>query len=547
MILDSLPKSKLQSFIGEEILSKIEGIFEGLDSRIDDGLPMLYNKEPLKKVFLAFLNANHFKQKKFRRSLLENISELQIDDLLLHMGMERTGKFEEKIERVIAKGWKDYEFCKALLDWAELPDTFLPVEEKTIPGFEIYGMANIPFKTLKDYQFNVFIQAQRYLEIPRSRFVIQMPTGSGKTRTIMEVITQHFNVTTIEKPVVIWLAHSSELCEQAVQCFQEIWVHVANKSVHLYRFWGTEGRFPREQDIIGPTIVFCGFQKAYSKLKRDPKFYEYIRDNVSLIIVDEAHKIVAQTYDKTTKALLGKNTNLIGLTATPGRSVINDAENQRLSDTFFNRIAGIKDGSNNVIAFLRKRKVLSKVKNNPLITNINFELTIKEREHLEQYYDFSPGFLKRVGDETARNVLIIKRLEEFCKEQKSILFFSCSVEHSKFICSFLIYLGFKAAHVDGGTDKALRKNYIDLFRNGDIQVLCNYGVLSTGFDAPKTNVVFISRPTSSIVLYSQMIGRGLRGPAIGGTENCILVDVKDNIADYGDNERIYNYFSDYWI
>ena len=101
-------------------------------------------------------------------------------------------------------------------------------------------------------------------------------------------------------------------------------------------------------------------------------------------------------------------------------------------------------------------------------------------------------------------------------------------------------------HRDGSTDKIARRQYLKDFKEGRIQIVSNYGVLSTGFDAPKTDVVFISRPTKSLVLYSQMIGRGLRGPAIGGTEYCTIIDVKDNIIGLPDEEDIYDYFEDYY-
>ena len=109
-----------------------------------------------------------------------------------------------------------------------------------------------------------------------------------------------------------------------------------------------------------------------------------------------------------------------------------------------------------------------------------------------------------------------------------------------------MYNNIKAAHIDGDTDKNSRRHHIEKFKNGDIQVLCNFGVLSTGFDAPKTDLIFISRPTQSLVLYSQMIGRGLRGEAIGGTEKCKIIDVIDNIKGYKNPQHIYDYFNEYW-
>jgi superfamily II DNA or RNA helicase len=114
------------------------------------------------------------------------------------------------------------------------------------------------------------------------------------------------------------------------------------------------------------------------------------------------------------------------------------------------------------------------------------------------------------------------------------------------ICSLLKFLDIKAEHVDGNTPKTTREKIIKKFKNQEINVLCNYEVLSTGFDAPKTDCVFLARPTSSVVLYSQMIGRGLRGPAIGGTESCLIVNVRDNFTNLPSIDMMYKVFEDYW-
>ena len=91
-----------------------------------------------------------------------------------------------------------------------------------------------------------------------------------------------------------------------------------------------------------------------------------------------------------------------------------------------------------------------------------------------------------------------------------------------------------------------RRDVINKFRNGDISVLINFGVLSTGFDAPEIQTLVIARPTTSLILYSQMIGRGLRGLKVGGNKEVTVIDVKDNFSAYGDLDEMYNHFSDYW-
>ena len=87
----------------------------------------------------------------------------------------------------------------------------------------------------------------------------------------------------------------------------------------------------------------------------------------------------------------------------------------------------------------------------------------------------------------------------------------------------------KAVSITGDTDTGLRRESLEKFKDGEINVITNYGVLTTGFDAPNIGVVVIARPTLSVVLYSQMVGRGIRGPLFNGTDHCIVLNVEDNI------------------
>ena len=87
--------------------------------------------------------------------------------------------------------------------------------------------------------------------------------------------------------------------------------------------------------------------------------------------------------------------------------------------------------------------------------------------------------------------------------------------------------------------------YIERFRNGEIEFLINHSVLTTGFDAPKTNYIVICRPIFSDILYEQIVGRGLRGPEFGGTETCLIIDFTDNLGRFGDQQS-YHRFEDFW-
>ena len=89
-------------------------------------------------------------------------------------------------------------------------------------------------------------------------------------------------------------------------------------------------------------------------------------------------------------------------------------------------------------------------------------------------------------------------------------------------------------------DRPLPTFATDAFRSSRVA-----GVLTTGFDAPSTRALYVTRPVYSPGLYQQMIGRGLRGPANGGTERCLIVNVQDNVMEYGE-ELAFRYFEHLW-
>jgi len=543
MLWSYLNKRQLQENISEEYFERFEKLLPILLG--DDHEPTeLYSKESLIKLFNAFAPINILNNQNFLFTIFNQLPEDKIRDLCELVGINNKDTFNNLVNKLSKLDLKDDKYCDNFIRWANLPEYFKPLKKHIPIKKEVVQSNYRPFKSLKDYQFSVYDRAMSLLETPRSRFVIQMPTGSGKTRTSMEIIVQHI-LSQDNGGVYVWLAHSQELCEQSIECFKEVWVHLSDKPITLCRCWGSNISLPYDDSTT--CFIVASFQGLYSLLRKNQIPFNEINSRVKIVIIDEAHKVIAPTYKKVTKALVGTESSVIGLTATPGRSTSELDENRELSEFFFNKILSIEPPKGkSVIDWLKNKKILSKVQYEPLLTNITYKLNKKTIRHLETLYDFPAEFISELGQDDLRNLEIVKRLENELKTDSRVLFFACSVDHSKFICSILLYLGFKAAHIDGSTEETIRKKNIDDFKEGKIQVLCNYGVLSTGFDAPQTDVVFISRPTASIVLYSQMIGRGLRGPAIGGTSSCKIIDVKDNIEGFPDQNLIYDYFEDYW-
>lgn len=431
-----------------------------------------------------------------------------------------------------------------------LNDRFKPIKEdksKNIEPIRYFEEPTRIFKNLKDYQYLVFNKVYDYIKrTPSSRCIIQMPTGSGKTRTSMEIICEYLNEHDLS---VVWLANTEELIDQAFESFREVWEFRGKKAMTAFNHM----RMKKDASIRAQGFhvnTLQGFNSKNGKnLIENILISEY---RVGLVVVDEAHISIAPTYRDTISKLLSKGGKLIGLTATPGRSlnyVEEDKidENQELSDFYYNKLFQIDTGETPPIDFLRNRGILSNA-NFYSIEGSYIEscLTDSEIRKMQESKKIPSKILERLLNDSRRNALIIDRLVKILATGKKILFFATSVDHSKVISSLVNLLGYTAAHVDGETGSS-RAQIINRFKNGEIMLLSNFGVLTTGFDDPKIDVVFMARPTNSIVLYSQIIGRGLRGPGIGGTDTCDIYTVNDNILDLPSNNEIYTYFDEYFL
>ena len=139
----------------------------------------------------------------------------------------------------------------------------------------------------------------------------------------------------------------------------------------------------------------------------------------------------------------------------------------------------------------------------------------------------------RIAQDSHRTRRIIEAYETYVEPNWPTLIFATSVEHAQTLAALISRKGITARSVSGTTEQVTRRRTVEGFRNGEINVLVNYGVLREGFDAPKTRAIIVARPVYSPNLYFQMIGRGLRGPKNGGDDRCLILNVRDNIEQFG--------------
>lgn len=381
------------------------------------------------------------------------------------------------------------------------------------------------------------------------RVLLHMPTGAGKTRTAMNVIAAWLRSSSKEQGVVVWLAHSEELCDQAAEEFRKAWTLLGDRSISLYQNFAD--RRVESLDAVTDGLLIGGLSLLFNQSLSQASGFLRLARRTTLVVMDEAHQAIAPTYKHLLNLLCptGK-TPLLGLSATPGRSFLDAGADLRLAD-FFNRqkVTLEVEGYQNPVQYLQDEGYLARVitVRLPYSPDRAVTLTVSESKALENGLDIPPSVLERLAEDQLRNLLIVSAIIRETQRDSKILVFACSVAHAELLADVLRLKGVKAASVTSRTPAAERGQRIAAYRDSsNIQVLTNFGVLTTGFDAPRTNVAFICRPTRSVVLYSQMVGRAARGTRAGGNEECRVLTVVENLPGVKDISEAFTFWEDIW-
>ena len=198
------------------------------------------------------------------------------------------------------------------------------------------------------------------------------------------------------------------------------------------------------------------------------------------------------------------------------------------------------EGYDSPIDYLRSENYLAIQENIP----IAYLGGKKIEEHELKNGDYTKKQLQDFADDADRNQRIFERAKFEIENGGQVILFACSKKNAILLTSLLVLNDIKAACVLGNTTN--RSNIIQDFKSNKLQILVNYGVLTTGFDAPKADVAIIARPTQSIVLYSQMVGRVIRGEKAGGTKTCRIITVVDQVNGFRDLSESFDYWDELW-
>ena len=512
-----------------------EGMYETLQCLE----PNIENSEKLADLVEATIDPNEiFLNQALLKTTINLLPKIKASELCENLGVDERGNPFHAITGVMnkASSIQKIKHFFGVREEESARGVYQPPEECVRPTYGLF-----------EYQRAIAIRANAMLKLHPYRCVLHMPTGSGKTRTAMHIIANHIN--SQNGTVVIWLSQSLELLEQAVDEFIKAWESLGNRSIKLIRFWGNADVNLHE---ISDAFVVAGFSKMSSWSRRCTSQFLKFADNTSLVVVDEAHQTIAESYSQLVSILSNKKptTMLLGLTATPGRTWSDISADRELSNYFSRKklVLEVK-GYANPVAYLIDAGYLAKPTFHLLPVDPGNSVGEHTRHSIETEDEIDEGILEGLGRDAVRNSLIVETSEELTKRHKRILVFCPSVTNAHMLSAIMRLRGIEAYCVTANTPLNVRSQSIQKYKGETDKpvMLFNYGVLSTGFDAPRTSALIVARPTRSLVLYSQMIGRAIRGTKAGGNTTAEIYTVVDtSLPGFGSIAEAFFNWEDAW-
>lgn len=381
-------------------------------------------------------------------------------------------------------------------------------------------------RQLYEHQLEAFEVLKQIDQHSSFQSVLVIPTGGGKTLTACWwLLSDALN----KGKKVLWLAHRQLLLEQAIQTFElNAYSNIITERLNFsYRMISgvhqSANQIKSTDDllIVSKDSIVNQTKQLNRWLKQEKELY---------VIIDEAHHASAPTYQKILNHLKQKipNLKLLGLTATPFRS---DA--RHLSDVFPDDIAYKID-----LTDLIKRGILALPHFEECQTDLVLDLTKEERKRLESDDVIPTDIAVTMAKHKVRNALIVKQYN-YQKYGQTIIF-AINRIHAVVLKTLFEKAGVKCGVIiSRETDDVLEMKQFGLeneatikaYQAGDIHVLINVNILTEGVDLPQTQSVFLTRPTTSMALMTQMVGRALRGSKAGGTDKAYIVSFIDDWQD----------------
>ena len=365
---------------------------------------------------------------------------------------------------------------------------------------------------LRYYQRNAIDALHSWFDTkPEDPALIALPTAAGKTIIFSHFIKEVFHKN--PKARFLIMAHRKELVAQAESKLKSVWpdAPVGVLAAGMKRFQHNAQILVASRDTLA----------SPKRLEKVGKF--------DYMIIDEAHNVPPSSltrYKKIIDTLSERQSmKVMGCTATPYRMGQGYIYGNR-KDHFFKGLAYSVSIPELIQAGYLCRLSAFAVNDNAIIDAGKVSLKFKGG-------DFREKELEDIAmvDETIIEVISDWIDNAYTKGRTASVFFCVSVLHAQKMTQYLKQHGINAAVVTGETPNQDRDKILADFESGKLHALCNVGVLTEGWDAPRTDCIALLRPTQSVGLYVQMCGRGMR--LHDNKENCLLLDYGENVARHG--------------
>jgi superfamily II DNA or RNA helicase len=339
-------------------------------------------------------------------------------------------------------------------------------------------MSNI----LREYQTDAILKLRRSLASGKRRPVVQMPTGAGKTIAAAEIVRMARD----KGKRVLFCVPSISLIDQTVEKFERhnIWEIGVIQAMH-------------ERTDPSQPVQVCSVQTLARRSIPE----------ADLIIVDECH-VMFKFYDAWFNHPQWETVPIVGLTATPwskGMGLLYD-----------DLIIGTTTQELIDLGHLSDFKVFAPA--HPDLNGVTIVGGDYNKKQLGTAMDKSPLVADIVSTWLDR------------ANNRSTICFAVNRSHAKHIQGLFLEAGIPTGYMDAFTDLSDRAEIAKQFADGDLKIICNVGVLTTGVDWD-VRCIILARPTRSEILYTQMIGRGLRTAL--GKDHCLILDHSDTTIKLG--------------
>ncbi|MBH0055612.1 DEAD/DEAH box helicase [Pseudoalteromonas sp. SWXJZ94C] len=355
---------------------------------------------------------------------------------------------------------------------------------------------------LRPYQQEAVERTVLHFRKTNDPAVIVLPTGAGKSLVIAELAR-------IAKQKILVLAHVKELVEQNAQKYKSFNLEASIFSAGL------------KEKSLSHQVTFASVQSLSRNLDK-------LNEHYSLLIIDECHRVNGDKksqYGKVINALKEHNPKLkvLGLTATPFRLGMGWIYHHH----YHGFVRGNSESPFKSCIFELPLRYM--IKNNYLTPPNEIDAAIS-------HYDFSALSANAFGQYSSEDMnallksstratkAILEQVLEYSETREGVMVFAATVMHAREILSYLPEA--QSALITGDTPNNERDKIINQFKAKQLKYLVNISVLTTGFDAPHVDFIAILRPTESVSLYQQIVGRGLR--LSESKKDCLVIDYAGN-------------------